>query len=158
MKAYKGSNMTAVGKSAFDAVTGFPIQTGTTTAGLKVVVLYTTSESTKEALQYAAGLGDGLNVNVNLIDIQVVPYACSLNRPPIDPEFSRQRLEKLVMEAGIPVHADVVYARDRDEILMKRLSPESLVLMPAEGFLARFSKRTLMRKLIEHGHDVVLIR
>jgi hypothetical protein len=149
--------MMVVNRSTFDTATGLPVQTGTA-ADLRVVVLYTTPELTKEALRYAAALGNGLDVNLTLIDIQVVPYASPMDRPPIDPEFSRQRLEKLAKESGISVQAEVVYARDREKALERRLSPGSLLLIPVKGFWGRLFQKPLMRKLIDHGHDVVLLQ
>jgi hypothetical protein len=148
--------MVLLNKSAFDTATGLPKQTGTA-ADLRVVVLYTTPELTKEALRYAAALGNGLNVNLTLLDIQVVPYACPMDRPPIDREFSRLRLEKLAQESGASVQVEVVYARDREKALVRRLSAGSLVLIPVKGFLGRLFQKPLMRKLSKHGHDVVLV-
>src|SRR5215467_9989833 len=65
------------------------------TARLGVVIPYTTPELTKAALRHA-GVCTDLNVHVFLVDIQVVPFPCPLNDPPINKEFSERRLRNLL--------------------------------------------------------------
>jgi hypothetical protein len=133
------------------------VQKDSTRSDLRVVVLYRTPELTKEALQYGAKLGSGLSVNFRLVEIEVVPFPCPLNQPTIDPTFARGRLEKLAEESGLPIRAELVYARDREEALNRLLGAASVVLIPVKGVWRQFSERRLMRNLIKQGHDVILV-
>src|SRR6516165_6088260 len=54
-----------------------------TTDVLWVVIPYTSPELTEAALRHAGACTD-LNVHVSLVDIQVVPFPCPLDHPPID--------------------------------------------------------------------------
>jgi len=129
----------------------------TRTDKLQIVVLYTTPEATKIALSCAETLGQGLGLNLYLLDIQVVPFRCPMDRPPIDPVFTRKRLEDLECKTETPVHAGVVYTRSRDEALRKWLDCASLVLIPVRGFWDRCFTRSLTRTLKKLGHDVLLV-
>src|SRR5947208_2762901 len=84
---------------------------GITTSVLWVVIPYTTAELAKAAMRHAAVCSD-LDVHVCLVDIQVVPFPRPLDQPPIDEEFSVQRLQKLVKESGLPGKAAVFYTRE----------------------------------------------
>jgi hypothetical protein len=157
MKSNREENATLAKNSAFAMPVRLPLETETRISDLQIVVLFTTPETTREALRYAATLSEGLRLNVRLIDVEVVPYGCSLDQPPVDPKFARERLQKLALEYGTSNQAEVLYARDRDEALLRRLSPGSLVLIPVRGFWGRFCQKQLMRELTRHGHDVVLV-
>jgi hypothetical protein len=156
MKSNREENLTLAKNSAFE-MPRLPPETETRISDLQIAVLFTTPEMTREALRYAATLGDGLRPSVRLIDVEVVPYGYSLNQPPVDPKFARERLQKLALEYGASNQAEVLYARDRVEALLRRLSPGSLVLIPVKGFWGRFCQKQLMRKLTRHGHDVALV-
>src|SRR5215471_9872411 len=71
------------------------------TGVLWMVVPYTTPELTRAALRHA-GVCSDLDVHVCLVDIQVVPFPCSLNQPPINTKFSEWRLQDLFKESGLP--------------------------------------------------------
>ncbi|HET9130672.1 MAG TPA: hypothetical protein VFO86_06985, partial [Terriglobia bacterium] len=124
MRSNRIENIMVANKSAFELPARLPLEKKEERSSeLQIVVLYTTPEMTRQALQYAATMGNGLAPNVSLLEIEVVPYAYSMDRPPIDPEFSRRRLEQVVRESGTCIRAEVLYARDRDAALMKRLGP-----------------------------------
>src|ERR1700720_2410423 len=78
---------------------------------LRLVVPYTTPELTLAALRHA-GVCSDLNVHVSLIDVQVVPYPCAIDQPPINREYSLNRLQELFKEGGLPGNAAVLYTRD----------------------------------------------
>ena len=157
MRISDGRHIMVIGRKGFATPTTLPVEEDARISELRIVVLYTTPELTRRALRYAEKLGHGLSMNLSLVDIQVVPFLCPLDRPPIDPEFSRRRLEALVEGRGVSMRAELVYARDRDEALTKLLGPGSLVLIPVKGFFGRMCEGRLMRKLKKHGHDVVLV-
>jgi len=71
-----------------------------TTGVLRVVVPYTTPDLTRAALRHA-GVCTDLDVRVRLVDIQIVPFPCPLNRPPINKDFSEERLRKLLDQSEL---------------------------------------------------------
>src|SRR5437879_827819 len=66
---------------------------GIGTGVLWVVIPFTTPELTRAALRHA-GVCSDLDVHVALVDIQVVPFPCPLDQPPINREFSERRLQQ----------------------------------------------------------------
>jgi len=158
MRTLKETNTAVAGRSNFAVTGGLLSPADIQKANLRLVVLYTTPKATREALGIAAALGHGLGMKLSLLDIQVVPYSCGMDRPPVEPAFSKRRLEGLAQECDAPMLAEVVYTRDRDEALAKRLCPGSLILISARGFWNRLFNRSLVRKLTRLGHDVVLVR
>src|SRR5438874_12069195 len=82
-----------------------------TTGVLWLVVPYTTPELTRAALRHA-GVCSDLDLHVHLVDIQIVPFPCPLNQPPIDQEHSQRRLQELFRETGLPGTVAVLYTRD----------------------------------------------
>src|ERR1700680_1290804 len=75
------------------------VQPEVTPGVLRVVIPYTTPELTQAALRHA-GVCSDLNVQVSLVDVQVVPYPCAIDQPPINKKYSSSRLEKLFQESG----------------------------------------------------------
>src|SRR5215471_2584543 len=72
----------------------------TRTGVLWMVIPYTTPELTRAALRHA-GVCSDLNVHVILVDIQVVPFPCPLDQPPVNKEFSERRVAELLEETGL---------------------------------------------------------
>ena len=127
------------------------------TAGvLWVVVPYTTPELTLAALRHA-GVCTDLDVHACLVDIQVVPFPCSLNQPPIDRKFSECRLQGLLKESGLSGKAAVVYTRDWLEGFKKVLEPGSLVVIATKKRCWRTREDKLARTLMMAGHQVLLL-
>src|SRR5947209_2745636 len=84
---------------------------GIGTGVLWIVIPYTTPELTRAALRHA-GVCSDLDVHVALVDVQVVPFPCPLDQPPISKEFSQLRLQQLLKESRLPGQASVLYTRD----------------------------------------------
>jgi len=127
------------------------------TAGvLWIVVPYTTPELTRAALRHA-GVCTDLEVHACLVDIQVVPFPCSLNQPPINTKFSEWRLQDLFKESGLPGKAAVLYTRDWLEGFKKVLEPGSLVAIATKKRWWRTREEKLARTLMKAGHQVLLL-
>ena len=77
---------------------------GITTGVFWMVIPYTTPELTRAALRHAEVCSD-LDVQISLVDIQVVPFPYPLDQPPINREFSEQRLRELLKQSGLPGQA-----------------------------------------------------
>ncbi len=72
---------------------------------LEVVVVYTTTQATVQALKIASTLARGLSARIRLLVPQMVPYILPLSSPPISEDGMRQRLrdrEMPVRERGSP--------------------------------------------------------
>ena len=126
------------------------------TAVLRVVVPYTTPDSTRAALRHA-GVCTDLDVHVCIVDIQVIPFPCPLDQPPINEEFSEQRLQELLRESGLPGETTVFYTRDWLEAFRNVLGPGSLVILATKKRWWRTREEKLARTLINAGHDVMLL-
>jgi hypothetical protein len=123
---------------------------------LSLVIPYTTPELTRAALRHA-GVCSDLNVHVSLIDVQVVPYPCAIDQPPINREYSSSRLRELFKESGLPGRAEVVYTRDLFEGFKRALEPGSLVIIAAKKRWWRTREEKLARALSDAGHHVMLL-
>jgi hypothetical protein len=123
---------------------------------LRVVVPYTTNDFTRAALRHA-GVCTDLDVHVCIVDIQVIPFPCPLDQPPISKEFSEQRLQELLRECGLPGRTSVLYTRDWLEGFRKVLEPGSLVIVACQKRWWRTREERLARTLMNAGHDVMLL-
>jgi hypothetical protein len=126
------------------------------TGVLWMVIPYTTPELTRAALRHA-GVCSDLDVHVVLVDIQVVPYPCSLDQPPINKEFSGRRLAELLEETGLSGRAAVLYTRDWLEAFKRVLEPGSLVILATKKRWWPTREEKLARTLTKAGHQVMLL-
>ena len=124
---------------------------------LRVVVPYTTPDLTRAALSYVAALGGGLEANVRLIDVHVVPFPVPVTEPTVRVEFLDRRLHAAAEEFGLPVRMELVLSRDRLETFRKVLEPRSLVVIATRGWWWFSAERRLARSLSQAGHDVVVL-
>ena len=127
-----------------------------TTGVLRIVVPYTTPDLTRAALRHA-GVCTDLDVQVRLVDIQIVPFPCPLNMPPINKEFSEERLRELLRENKLPGNVAVLYTRGWLEGFRKVLEPGSLVILVAKKRLWPTREEKLARVLMDTGYDVMLL-
>lgn len=123
---------------------------------LWIVVPYTTTQLTRAALRHSAVCSD-LNVHVCLVDVQVVPFPCPLDQPPVNKEYSQNRLQALLAECTVPGHATVLYTRDWLEAFHRMLTPESLVIIPTKKRWWRTREEKLAGTLRKAGHEVLLL-
>ncbi len=126
------------------------------TGVLWTVIPYTTLELARAALRHAAVCSD-LDVHVSLVDVQVVPFPCALNKPPVDQKFSHCRLNDLVKESGLPGKGAVIYTRDWLEGFRQVLEPGSLVIVASKKRWWRTREEKLARTLKKAGHDVMFL-
>src|SRR5262249_5964784 len=124
---------------------------------LWVVVPYTTPELTLAAMRHA-GVCTDLNVHLSLVDVQVVPFPCPLNEPPINREFSERRLRDLFAQTKLPGTTGIVYARDRLEGYSRAMEPASLVILATKKRWWRTSEQKLALGLQNAGHKVLLLQ
>jgi hypothetical protein len=123
---------------------------------LGIVVPYTTTQLTQAALRHSAVCSD-LDVRVCLVDVQVVPFPCPLDQPPINKEYSQNRLEELLTDTAVPGQATVLYTRDWLEGFRRVLTPGSLVIIATKKRWWPTREEKLARALRKAGHEVMLL-
>ena len=127
-----------------------------TTGVLWMVIPYTTPELTRAALRHAGACSD-LDVHVALVDIQVVPFPCSFDSPPVNKEFSERRLRQLLTETGLPGRAAVLYTRDWLEGFKRQIQPGALVILATKRRWWPTREDRLARNLTKAGHQVMVL-
>src|SRR5262245_10200872 len=83
------------------------------TPHLEINVVFTTVESTRQAMNTAARLATDLGARIRLIVPQVVPYPMSLDNPPVPSEFSEEKFRSIATDADVETEVDIRYCRDR---------------------------------------------
>ncbi len=123
---------------------------------LEVVVVYTTTQATVQALKIASTLARGLSARIRLLVPQMVPYILPLSSPPISEDGMRQRLRKIVSEAAVETRIDIRVCRNQWEMLEFALKPRSLVVLGGRRWWWPSPETRLARRLRRMGHQVVL--
>lgn len=125
--------------------------------GFQVGVLVDSPSETLRALKTAATLAADLDCRISLIYVQVVPYPLPLVHPPVDVDFLAERLRAVADEAAVLVEIHLYFGRDVLETLEAVLHPDTILVIGAENHgWAASRKRTLIKRLLKHGHSVVL--
>jgi len=123
---------------------------------LRLVIPFTTPELTAAALRHVVGCTD-LDVDIHVIDVEVVPFPCPLDQPPVNKEFAERRLQQLMEDTGLECHAQVVYTRDRFEGFCRALERKSVVVLATKKRWWPTRESTLGRFLTRGGHQVMLL-
>ncbi|HEY2384530.1 MAG TPA: hypothetical protein VGK48_25415 [Terriglobia bacterium] len=123
---------------------------------LWVVIPYTTPELTRAALRHAAVCTD-LNVYACVVDVQVVPFPCPIDQPPVNKDHARRRLRQLLSESGLPGQVAVLHTRDWIEGYSRVLQEKSLVIVATRKRWWVTREMKLARGLTNAGHQVMLL-
>jgi hypothetical protein len=126
-------------------------------AKLELVVPFTVPTVTQAVLERAESLTAGLNARISLVAVHSVPYASTFGCPSSTHAFLVEQLVELSAGCRLPVHAQVVLARSRDEGLQYVLRPGSTVLLGSRRRRWRTPEERLARKLAGDGNNVVLV-
>jgi hypothetical protein len=122
---------------------------------LAVEVIFTSTESTRAALEAASRLTRDLDAQVRLVAAQVVPYPVSLSRPTVPVEWTERHLRALAAAASVPAHVQVYLCRDQRQALADFLRPGSLVVLGGRRRWWPTAEQRLGRWLQARGHSVV---
>lgn len=126
---------------------------------LRVTVLDTTTAATIAALRAAASLAAALRAGIVLVSAQVIPFAFTLENPPVPASFLENRLYEVVCAAGIDtadISIELWLCRSRVEAIATILPPHSLVVIGQTKCLWWVRKRYLQRLLLRLGHEVIV--
>jgi hypothetical protein len=124
---------------------------------LELVVPYTVPNVTRAVLARAESLTAGLNARISLVAVHSVPYATTFGCPTSTHAFLVEQLVELSAECRLPVDAQVVLARSREDGLQYALKPGATVLMGSQRRPWRTAEERLARRLASDGNKVVLI-
>jgi hypothetical protein len=124
---------------------------------LEVVVPYTGFTATRAVLERVARLTAGLSARISLVAIHTIPYPADFCCPTSAHSFLVDQLVDLSGACRLPVDAQVVLARTREDGFRHALKPQSTVLVGSPRRLWKTSEERLAHSLVADGHKVVLI-
>src|ERR1022692_3924409 len=124
---------------------------------LEVVIPYTELSMTAEVLRRVPALTAGFNARVSLIAVHTLPYPLPFVCPALVHAHLVEQLTDLAGGCALPVHPQVVLARDRGEGFRYVLKPASTVLVGSRQHLWQTEEERLARSLARDGHKVALI-
>jgi hypothetical protein len=124
---------------------------------LNIAVVFTSVESTLAAVKEAGNLANSLGAKITLVVPQVVPYPLPLETPPVLVEFNEHRFRVLASESPVETSVQVYLCRDRLEMLLRTLSPNSLVVIGGRKKWWPTNEKLTARRLRKAGHKVLFI-
>jgi hypothetical protein len=92
-----------------------------------------------------------------LIAVHALPYPLPFVCPTMVHAHLVEQLTELASNCPLPVHPQVVLARDLQEGFRYALKPASTVLVATRRHLWRTQEERLARSLAREGHKVVLV-
>lgn len=117
----------------------------------RIYVIFTDAARTKTALQAAARLARGLDLPLELLTAQVVPYPLPLSEPPVSVEFIGGAMARLVGELEAEISVRILLCRDRDRTIRDAVAPDALVIIGGRRpRLARLLKSDGRRVIVIH--------
>ena len=122
---------------------------------LDLVVPFTDPALTRAAVAAANRLGAGLRATLRVIRVQVVPFPCDLNQPPIPLDFLREQLRKFC--SALPMQREVRLARDFKQGLMTTLRADSTVILASKKRLWTTKTERLAADLRRAGYRTILV-
>ena len=124
---------------------------------LDMVVVFSTPEATRSALERATVWAEHLDAAIRLVMFQVVPYPMEIDKPPVPTEFLVQQVWDVVPSGTAEFALEVFLCRDIASALIQILKPASLVILGASRKW-RPPEERLGAALEHRGHMVVLLR
>jgi hypothetical protein len=124
-------------------------------ARLDLVVPFTTPQLTQTALDAANRLGGGLNAEIRLLKVQVVPFPLDLSHPPVPREFLAEQMGGFA--SAMPKHCEIRLARNAEAGLLSGLKMSSLVILATAKRPWRTRTERLAIALQRAGHTVVMV-
>jgi hypothetical protein len=95
----------------------------------RVYVIFTGEPETKAVLSAAASLAHGLDLPLEVLAAQVVPYPLPLDEPPVAVDFAEHAMSRLVAGLDAQVAVRILLCRDAEETLSKAVGPDTLVVI-----------------------------
>ena len=133
------------------------LETDAFSGPLELVVPYTDPELTRAVLRKAVALTAGLQARISLVAVHSMPYPAPFRCPTSAHAFLVDQLMELAGECTLPVNAQVVLARYREDGFRYAMRPDSTVLVSTYRHFWRTSEERLARMLVSDGHKVALL-
>jgi hypothetical protein len=92
-------------------------------------VIFTDAPETKAVLSAAACLAHGLDLPLEVLAAQVVPYPLPLDAPPVAVDFAEHEMFRLVADLDAPVAVRILLCRDPEETLLRAVGQDALVVI-----------------------------
>jgi hypothetical protein len=124
---------------------------------LNIAVVFTSVGSTLAALKEAGALASSLDARIRLLVPQVVAYPLPLESPPVLVEFNEHRFRVIARESLVETTVQVYLCRDRMELLLHMLSPNTLVVIGGRKRWWPTTEKLMARRLRQAGHKAILI-
>jgi hypothetical protein len=124
---------------------------------LELNVLFTSTRATIAATKVAEKLAEDLVARIRIIVPQIVPFPLPLSEPAIDPEFTAQRIRAALAQSAIDAEVQVCLCREKLDAPKSVLKRHSLILIGGRRRLWRTEADRLVRRLRQHGHEVMFI-
>ena len=96
---------------------------------ITIFVLFTGVRKTLDALWSAGRLARDLDVHIEIIVPEIVPYPLPLDEPPVLRSFRNHRYRTIVEQAGIDTSIHVCLCREPREAVDRLLNPGSIVVL-----------------------------
>jgi len=119
------------------------------------VVPFTTPQLTQAALNAANRLGAGLNAEIRLLKVQVVPFPLDITQSPVPEEFLERQMRGF--RSAMPVRCEIRLAREAEAGLVSGLKQSSLVILASAKRAWKTHTERLAQSLRRAGYTVVMV-
>ncbi len=123
---------------------------------LNISVIFTSVESTLNALKRAGALAASLGAQITLLVPQVVPYSLPLESPPVLLDWNEKRFHVIAQQSPVDTTVRIYLCRDRVETVASVLRAGSLVVIGSRKQWWPIADNRLARRLRKAGHEVIV--
>jgi hypothetical protein len=123
---------------------------------LDISVVFTSYESTLDALKAAGKLAKHLGGQITLVVPEAVPIRLPITRPPVLLDWNENRLRAMASQCEIDTTVRLILCRDSWKALAAVLKPHSLVMIGGRHGWWPTGAFRLARKLRKAGHEVIV--
>jgi hypothetical protein len=137
-------------------VPGSPVGAGAGTE-IELAIPYTERSLALAVLERAMSLAAGLRARISLVAVHATPYPMDFGCPSSTHAFLVEQLAELAARCELPVHAEVIMARSREEGFRHAFSRAATALVGSRKRPWRTSEEKLARALARDGRQVMTI-
>ena len=125
---------------------------------LPVFVIFTTMNQTMTALEKAIQLAKPLKTGIEILDVQTVPYALSLNDPSVPSAFGARCLREMTARYSESIGVSAYRCRDSLEALKRIINRNCPVVLAIRKRWWPTRDGRLSRELRRAGYNLVLVK
>ncbi len=124
---------------------------------LRLHVIHTSPEATRDALKAACSLAHGLRAEIRLLAAKAVPFPRPLEDPETPTEFTEALLTGLARECGASVDVRVLLCRDCEETIPRWLPADSISVIGRPRRWGPGSSRRLIQAIQRAGRRLIVV-